>query len=376
VSALAYLRVAALSLAALFAAALAVSIIVDPFGISPLRNSIPGLNAVRTERTHNDRLVKPFDPILRPAAIILMGSSRIKEGVDPEAVARLSKLSVYNAGVDDQRMADRASLAVHYIRHVRGLKRIYIELLGNLNTLPGKAIRLIPKSEHVSNLLRMLLSVSAQRANLESLYTNALYRSRDGTPFAELSGFFRIPPEAPCANCALNAFADGQWRQLDLNPHSDRLIPVLRHIREEGAQHGVQVYYFLSPMHAWFLYSSVAAGQWEALEESKRKLALLGGVRDFLRYNAYTDEYPAGRRMRYWMDAWHFTPELGELVMQAMMAPASPPDDFGRPLDPATIEAELAAFRSERDAWIARNPDVVERYRRAAASAGRPVTSR
>jgi hypothetical protein len=36
---------------------------------------------------------------------------------------------------------------------------------------------------------------------------------------------------------------------------------------------------------------------------------------------------------------------------------------FGAELSPATVQEELAAWRAERDAWSARNPAVVARFR-------------
>lgn len=58
---------------------------------------------------------------------------------------------------------------------------------------------------------------------------------------------------------------------------------------------------------------------------------------------------------------------LGEAMVQAMLgAPAElRPVNFGRLIEPATVEAEILAFRAERDAWTTRNPAVIERYRAA-----------
>ena len=56
-----YLRTFALSVAIMFAAYLAFTSIVDPYGVSPLRLTLPGLNAVKPKRLAIDRLIKPYE---------------------------------------------------------------------------------------------------------------------------------------------------------------------------------------------------------------------------------------------------------------------------------------------------------------------------
>ena len=41
------------------------------------------------------------------------------------------------------------------------------------------------------------------------------------------------------------------------------------------------------------------------------------------------------------------------------------PDNFSMVLDARNIESSLVAWREERDSWIARNPDALERMRGA-----------
>jgi hypothetical protein len=41
------------------------------------------------------------------------------------------------------------------------------------------------------------------------------------------------------------------------------------------------------------------------------------------------------------------------------------PENFGALLEPGNLDASLAAWRKERDSWIAQHPEVVERMRKA-----------
>jgi hypothetical protein len=139
----------------------------------------------------------------------------------------------------------------------------------------------------------------------------------------------------------------------------------------------VAVSFFLTPFHSWTLYGFEQYGNWHVLEKIKRDLAEVGGVYDFTRYNELIDERPENQ-MRYWSETWHFRPELGKLMAAAMIdrSRLAMPSNFGTLLTPATIERDLAAFRAERDAWIARNRDVVSRYRAAASESPGPARER
>ena len=108
----------------------------------------------------------------------------------------------------------------------------------------------------------------------------------------------------------------------------------------------------------------------------KRTLAALAPTFDFTRYNHLIDERTGP--VVYWPEAFHFAPALGKLMAEAMtgVRTANTPENFGVTLDASNIEAslgydgwaadeDLAAWREERDSWIARHPDSVQRMRKA-----------
>ena len=49
-------------------ATLLATLVVDPYGVSPIGVNISGFNRIRTERLNSDRLVKPIDVLLTEAA--------------------------------------------------------------------------------------------------------------------------------------------------------------------------------------------------------------------------------------------------------------------------------------------------------------------
>lgn len=360
-----YVATLAAGVAAVFTLAASLALLLDPFGVFTRERSA-GDEKLRPSRNDNDRLIKLYDPLARPAALIFAGTSRTKQGIDPAAIESLAGAAVYNAGIDASELAESLRQARFHARHVAGLRRIYVELFPLGQRLSGRgAFEAYTAVQHASNLVLLTLSGSAQWAAAQTVLANRAVRSGAAVaPFTRLSGFY--PASYPCAGCRLDAFVDqAHWRgaamDFDIGPD---LSGALRKIRDDAAARGVEIRYYLPPLHAWVAYSYFARGTWEALEKLKLELAGLGGVRDFLRFNEIADEPPAPQ-MKYWLETWHYGPELGRLMAAAMLGrgPAVPAN-FGPSLDPATIASELAAWRAERDAWSARNPGVVERYSR------------
>jgi hypothetical protein len=123
--------------------------------------------------------------------------------------------------------------------------------------------------------------------------------------------------------------------------------------------------FFLSPLHADVLLAMYHLGLWSEVEKLKRGLAELAPTYDFTRYNQLIEERSGP--VVYWPEAFHFSAALGELVVRAMtgMRTADMPQNFGVILDSKNIEANLTAWREERDVWIAQHPDSMERMRKA-----------
>jgi len=72
-----YLRTFALGVAIMFAAYLAFTSIVDPYGVSPLRLTLPGINGVKPKRLAIDRLIKPLRSMALSAAHGLSGNIEV-----------------------------------------------------------------------------------------------------------------------------------------------------------------------------------------------------------------------------------------------------------------------------------------------------------
>ena len=142
---------------------------------------------------------------------------------------------------------------------------------------------------------------------------------------------------------------------------------------------GVRLIVLCPPIHARFQEAIATAGAWPHYEALKRELASrthakLAGpgsfeLWDFSLFNEFTCEsLPADGmgRMRYFSDSAHFTPELGRLVLDEILA-ATPARStrLGVRLDQVEIEAHLAGVRTALEVFRAANPGVVADVRAA-----------
>ena len=82
-----YLAVMASSWALAAAAVIGFNMVVDAMGISPVRIAIAGFNEWKPLREQHDRVVKRYDVWRNQPTTIFIGSSRIKQTVDPRLVA-------------------------------------------------------------------------------------------------------------------------------------------------------------------------------------------------------------------------------------------------------------------------------------------------
>jgi hypothetical protein len=146
---------------------------------------------------------------------------------------------------------------------------------------------------------------------------------------------------------------------------SQRMVAAAKEMIAHCRSQGVDCRFFLSPLHADVLFAAYHLNLWPELENMKRALAGLAPTYDFTRYSPLLDERVGP--VVYWPEAFHFSPALGELVARAMTDLRTPdmPENFGAILQLENIDANLAAWREERDSWIAQHPHALERIRRA-----------
>jgi hypothetical protein len=353
--------------------------LVDPLGISPIRIAIAGFNEWKPLRQDYDRIVKPYDVRRSHPRTIFIGSSRIKQTIDPKLFAGTRFAPAYNAGINGSADYEELnSYLQYYIRADKELRHVFIEAFASamfsaepssrMGT-PLKPMMRLGLKEYVADFGSVFFSVNGLNSAMRSAWLNRR-RARDHWVLPDVGSW-----EDGFAPVALQTDHFSVRNVFNFVVHkavfhsTGRLDPRVAVAAEamiaDCQRHGVECRFFLSPLHADVLYALYHLNLWPEVEKLKRTLAALAPTYDFTRYNHLINERTGP--VVYWPEAFHFAPALGKLMAEAMtgVRTANLPENFGVTLDASNIEASLAAWREERDSWIAQHPDSVQRMRKA-----------
>ena len=364
-----YLAVMASSWMIAAAVVIGFNLLVDALGILPVRVEIAGFNEWKPLRAQYDWIVKRFEVRQHQPTTVFMGSSRIKQTIDPGLLAGTAFAPAYNGALNGS--ADLREIGAYlrdYLKADRSLRYVYIEVFPSSQFAypePTWMARFrIPND--IADYASVFFSMSGLSNSIRTVSLNRDEKADAPTPGSFDNGF------APISLATHHFSVRNVYnfvlhlrvldRGLFLSPD---MIEAARRVIEECRPYQVECQFFLSPLHADVLAAAYYLDLWPQLEKLKRVLAELAPTYDFTRYSHLIDERIGP--VVYWPEAFHFSPALGELMVRKMTGSrmTDVPDNFGTILDPENIELNLAAWREERDQWLARNPDALERMRRA-----------
>jgi hypothetical protein len=94
-----YLRALAVSVAIWLGLFVLFTWTIDPYGVSPLRLSLQGMNAQKPKRIDIDRLIKPYEVWRYQPRTVFLGTSRVHQSMDPAALDGTRFAPAYNASM-------------------------------------------------------------------------------------------------------------------------------------------------------------------------------------------------------------------------------------------------------------------------------------
>jgi len=344
------------------AAVICFNLFVDATGILPVRVTIAGFNDWKPLREQYDWIVRCFDVNRYQPSTIIMGSSRIKQTVNPELLDGTAFAPAYNGAFNGSAdFREIRSYLHYYLRTDKNLRHVFIEVFPTASLTGTRVVR---TPNDLSDLIAIFFSASGLSTSIRTVRLNL--GERTGAPTVDTRGFVPVPLATHHFSLR-NIFNFVLYTQVLRRGTSlpPAMIDAARQVVEDCKLHQVDCRFFLSPLHADALAAIYYLGLWGELENLKRGLAQLAPTFDFTRYSQLIDERTGP--VVYWPEAFHFSPALGGLMLKAMTEPGAStlPDNFGVVLDVHNIEQDLAAWREERDRWISRNPGALEGMRQA-----------
>jgi hypothetical protein len=354
--------------------------IVDPLVLTPWDVRIAGFNATKSEQGGWDPLFKYYQTIYRSPDVVLLGSSRIEQGVDPGDQSLAWSRSPYNLGVIGANM----EMIDHYWRHaLRWSDRLDTVIVG-LDFFAFNAGRPVWKGFDKELLDRayfpldefgaMLISRRHTRLSGATMRDNLSGSTTHEFEFDEWGAVRPRPNEAkshvgdPLTEESPDAAGRRRFaatlRHFIGNPAlygcfalSDEAFERLSSLVAESRRRGVRVVLFTSPSHASLNETLEAFGLWPIWEAWKRRLAGIAPFWDFATYSSVTTE-PVTAGRRYYYEPAHYTFDVGRLMLSRMFGGGKhDAADFGVLVTSETVEQHLEAVRRERDSWLAANPD-------------------
>lgn len=338
---------------------------IDPYGVSPLQMSLPGVNQYKPKRIDIDRLIKPFEVWKFQPNTVFLGTSRIHQSIDPSALDNSRYATAYNASIPASSVDMNASHLREYIRLDPQLHTVIIELF--LYNFLGKQQEKAPRTfgEYLQNTASLFLSVDALQAAIATLK----YNRDNATPSHQIDrrgGFYYPPGHNPKAG--FDYFPQHIWKQkagvgTELN---EAAFESLNEITEIGREAGLDLIFVLTPNHAYDDFYVDFTDTWQVLEDWLLRVSANGNVYSFSQPNTWVYE-PVSTSMRYWYDPYHFSQEFGRAMQMALtgLKNDQTPIDFMIRMTPNKVRTHIAARRQAIRRWAAQNPAFVEEFQQS-----------
>jgi hypothetical protein len=343
---------------------LAFAWVIDPYGVSPIRVTLAGVNEIKPKRLDIDRLIKPYEVWRYQPRTVFVGTSRVHQSIDPSALDGTKFAPAYNASIPAGSLSMNISHLQQYLELDHRLHTVMVELF--IYNFLGQPQDRAPKtwSDFAGSLITLLASANTLWDSISTLTHNTL----NGRPTYEIKrlGYFYYPP-GHNAKGPFDGFPAGIWSIHSQSGGTLKLyepaFDTFRDLIALARAHDIEMVFLATPNHAYFDYYIDAIGAWDVVETWLTRLSAQAPVISFSQPNAWVYE-PVRESMDYWNDPFHFSLNMGR-GMQATLAGESVaglPEDFMVRLTPEMVPAHIEARRQAVRRWAQDNPTFVARF--------------
>lgn len=331
---------------------------VDPYGVSPLRTEISGINEIRPRRLDIDRTIKPYEVWRYQPDTVFLGTSRIHQSIDPSALEGTNLATAYNASIPASSLSMNISHLKQYLELNPNLKTVFVELF--VYNFLGQGQDQADKNfwSFVSNSANLFVSSDT----LWDSFVTLFYNLTDGAPTYEIKpgGHFYYPPGHD-ARGTFAGFPAGIWAMAPSGAESmvlhDPAIDTVRQLQALADEREIELIFVATPNHAYHDYFIEKVGGWSVVEEWLLQVTSLGMVMSFAQPNDLVYE-DVSAEMKYWNDPFHFSLNMGEAMTRSLVGDKTGlPENFMVRLKPDMVPAHIAERRAAVRAWGEKNPD-------------------
>jgi hypothetical protein len=397
-----YIASAFLLMVIILAAAIVLNVLIDPYAIHDSTRHA-GINLEKPALSANERLYKA-QLAQTAATTVILGTSRSEVGIDPTSPA-FGAGPIINLATSNQPY--RETLELLQVASARGVRRAIV----GLDFFAANDWRRYPSTYSPGmyagiNRWELAASMSTLLASYNTVRNQDPHRlaavgaqlREDGMRLlgdgyiSGQGGHYRLFLDTETSYLR-DAYPQHNAFGLDLSDGGTSEMKCALRLFEYAHQHGIELYVFISPSHAQLWETLYQSGLWDKWEAWKRRLVAMGqlaareagtspfDIVDFSGFNAFTTEpvppqSQPSARMQWYIEASHYRPALGELVLERLLTRTSTDHraaDFGTSIDTTNIDGSLSDIRASHTRWRAANPTAVDDI---AAALSRSILSR
>lgn len=342
--------------------------IIDPFGyfLSP---PIKNVNFIKISLEKQQRLHKSLEITRQKPEVILLGSSRVMAGMDPEDVYPLAGGSVYNAGFAGASIEEIYYYFEHALHHQPQLKRVLlgIDLFAfGKNKRPQKDFsvsKLGGGTFDLKHFLAILWSKTTLKSSYETLQANYF---KEPSPFFLPTGLSNpVLVESPQNEFLTKGdleFIKIIFQNTDFyygfQLGQDK-IDWFKRLVGRCQEKRIALNVFICPSKAIYWESLHQKGLWPDLEKLKRQISAIYPVWDFSGFNCVTTETIKKEGAPLYYECSHFRPYTGRLILAKLFGKEEGPADFGYYLNSESVEEALKQIKQDRLNWLETKPPVI-----------------
>ena len=344
--------------------------IVDPYGFYRIVDKA-GFNQQKEGVRSKIRYVKALELPLRKPKTIIIGSSRVHDGINPlhPLLREPAYAPVYNLGIDMARIHELKEYLNHALVNAE-IKRVIIGLDFFMFNASQKVnynfdSELVGRKINIGDYLST--SIFSRDAFVDSIRTiKTSHGQLERKEFLSNGfrpgnfAFYKIKSYEALHYYTNYIFMSSLPNQTKYyaDVTSDKgVFDDFEDILKISAANSIDVKLYISPAHANLDGEGIlAAGKWKMMENWKRKVVMLAGrynvpIWDFSGYNSITTESVRTPMICYW-DSSHFTEVVSDLILKRIYTEGvNVPVDFGVPLYNENIEDHLATIRNNRQKY-------------------------
>lgn len=344
--------------------------IVDPYGFYRTLE-IKGFNQQKEGVRSKIRYVKAMELPLRKPKTIVMGSSRVHDGVNPRhfLLQDTAFAPVYNLGIDMNRIHESLQYLKHSLIHtevkrvILGLDFFMFNAFQKVNSnfdssLVGRKVNL---GDYISTSLLSRDALADSIKTIKISYTQPERKEFQGDGFRPGNFVFYKVKDYSLLHYYTNYIflsslpsETKYYAEMSLD---EQVFHDFEEILKICRQNNIDIKLYISPAHANLDGEGIAAAErWQMMEEWKRRVVDIAGkydapLWDFSGYNSVTTE-PVKTPMKYYWDSSHFTEFTSDLILKRILGSTEQarevPADFGVQVSSANIESHLEKVRQDR----------------------------